>query len=366
MLAEPWGSELPSLGEEAARRGIWYGATPEVDMVAQPPEYPALLRKQARLLIPGYVSWSWVAPTPTTYDFSREQRNIDFARSWGYPMSGAHLLWQHRVPNWFKAITDRSQAERAVRHHVAEMTSRFRGRFLSWNAVNESIDPEQGRPDGLRSDDAFLKIFGPTYHDLAFHAAKEGDPAAIRVYNDFGFENDSPEAEKRRISLLRLLDGMLARRVPIDAVGLQAHVALTDTFNQGLYRKFLKEISSRGLKILITEFDVNDRSGPADPKIRDQRVADYYAKFLEVALDEVNVIACSTWGISDRYTWIGPTYDATLGRPDGLPCRPLPFDSEFRAKPAFYAAINAFRNAPKRPLINGSPSAETRVPTASS
>jgi endo-1,4-beta-xylanase len=36
-----------------------------------------------------------------------------------------------------------------------------------------------------------------------------------------------------------------------------------------------------------------------------------------------------SWGISDRSSWISQTFK----RNDGLPNRPLPFDSEFRPKP---------------------------------
>jgi endo-1,4-beta-xylanase len=195
-----------------------------------------------------------------------------------------------------------------------------------------------------------MKVLGPEYFDFAFHATRAGDPSALRVYNDYGFENDSPEAEARRRALLNLLDGLLKRKVPIDAVGLQSHLALTDRFNQKLYRNFLNEISARGLKILITEFDVNDKSGPADPAVRDQLVADYYARFLDVALDETKVIEFATWGLSDRYTWLSPAYDPHFGRADGLPCRPLPFDDEFRPTLAYTATVNALRHAPFRPL----------------
>jgi endo-1,4-beta-xylanase len=240
-------------------------------------------------------------------------------------------------------------------HHIAEMTSRFHGRFFSWNAVNESIGPQEGRADGLRAKDPFMQIVGPRYIDLSFHAARAGDPTAFLAFNDYGYEADTPVAEARRRALLKLLDGLLDRKVPIDAVGLQSHLALSEPFDQKVYRSFLNEVSARGLKILITELDVNDQTGPADVAARDQLVADRYARFLDVALDEKRVVELVTWGLSNRYTWLNPGYDPRFGRADKLPCRPLPFDHDFQPTPAYQALLNAIRHCPERPFTAARP-----------
>jgi len=349
--AEGRAEPLPRLAAVAAAAGLQYGSTAEVDVTRQPEAYRRLLADHCHLFAPGYLSWSWISPSPDRYDFSREAGNLRFAASSGLALTGAHLLWQKRVPDWFKVITDPRRAEQAIRRHIAEMMVRFGPRSFSWNAVNEAIKPEQGRPDGLRADDPFLRVLGPRYIDLAFHAAHESAPSTLFAYNDFGLEADSPVAAARRRALLGLLDGLLQRGVPIAAVGLQSHLQLDDRFDAVLYRKFLAEIAGRGLKILITELDVNDRTGPADIRKRDQAVADCYERFLAPALDEKQVVALVTWGLSDRYTWLTPAYDPSYGRSDHLPCRPLPFDANFQPKPAYGAILRALRHAPPRPLV---------------
>jgi endo-1,4-beta-xylanase len=57
-----------------------------------------------------------------------------------------------------------------------------------------------------------------------------------------------------------------------------------------------------------------------------------------------------TWGLSDTDTWLTPASLEQFRRSDGLPERPLPFDAQLRPKPAFYAILNAFENAPSRTL----------------
>jgi endo-1,4-beta-xylanase len=103
------------------------------------------------------------------------------------------------------------------------------------------------------------------------------------------------------------------------------------------------------LKIVITELDVDDRGAPPAPDERDRAVADIYARFLAVALDEPSVAALVTWGLCDPYSWLNHTaYFPQFVRPDGLPQRPLLFDAQFRPKPAYDAVLRALQQAPKR------------------
>lgn len=106
-----------------------------------------------------------------------------------------------------------------------------------------------------------------------------------------------------------------------------------------------KLIADLGLKILVTEMDVLDRSFPTDSMVRDRIVAETYENYLSVVLDEPAVIAVVTWGLSDRYTWL---LKEKRTRADKSPVRPLPFDAELRPKLAYNAITRAFEKAPMR------------------
>jgi endo-1,4-beta-xylanase len=214
--------------------------------------------------------------------------------------------------------------------------------------VNEALNPREGRPGGLRKSPLVSQL-GEDFFDIAFHTAREADPKAVLVYNDYAMELDTPEHDGRRRALLTLLDSFKRRNLPIDAIGLQSHMRLDQfKFQPAIYRQFLKEIAARGVRILITELDVFDVGAPSDIRERDQAVADCYQRVLEVALDETAVAAVVTWGLSDRYTWLTPNYSPKFTRPDGLPGRPLPFDEQFAAKPAYAAIAKALEGAPAR------------------
>jgi endo-1,4-beta-xylanase len=225
--------------------------------------------------------------------------------------------------------------------------TRFAGRVYSWNVVNEAIRPEDGRADGLRTTPLLRKI-GPQYLEMAFVTARAADPRAILLYNDYGLETASPTHEARRTALLHVLDTLQRRGAPIDGVGLQSHLYPTATLDEPRYRRFLQNIAARGLKLIVTELDVLETETVGSVSVRDQMVADCYARFLSVALDERAVSALVVWGLADGFSWQNAPSRTQFRRPDGVPARPLPFDAEFRPKLALRAIRGALESAPRR------------------
>src|SRR3546814_6769659 len=74
---------------------------------------------------------------------------------------------------------------------------------------------------------------GEDYVDIACHRAREVDPSPMRFLTDFGIEHDSPRCERRRTAMLKLLDRLMARNVPVDAIGIQGHLKpYREGFNQ--------------------------------------------------------------------------------------------------------------------------------------
>ncbi len=343
---------VPSLKAEAAKKGLIYGTGMDTVAIQHGgPTYNALVAYHCSLYGPT-LSWKWIDQGPGKYDYSEKQPGIDFALAHGMRLSSYHLLWHETFPDWYLAITDRAQAEKAIRTHIRSMAKFFAPISYTWNVVNEAIDPWNNRPDRLR-ESPLLQMFGPEYFKMAFDEAKEAAPNLPRLYNDYGMEatGDVHRAAVRRKALLDLLDRFDKEKVPITAVGLQSHLNVGDypsRFNAKIYRDFLKEIAARGLPIHITELDVLDKEAPANIAERDKAVANAYQQFLEVTLDEPSVKSVVTWGLSDQYSWLNREAQGEFVREDGLSERPLPFDNNLNPKPAYYAMLKAFQGAPKR------------------
>ena len=340
-------SDVPSLYQEAAKAGLLYGADSDCSVNKEPRLYAQLMCRHCALYAP-ILSWRRTEPTPAGPDPAWQDPNIEFARRAGMQLTGGHFIWHDSVPQWFLEITSRAESERAVVRHIERVGSAYAGQVFSWNVVNEPLAWRGGILDGLHPS-VFTERFGEAFFEFGFHAARQADPSAILVINDYSLETTSAEHEMRRRALISLIDRLKARGVPIDGIGLQAHLRLDGApFDQAVYSAFLREIAARGLRILITELDVRDDRRGWSPSERDTAVGDMFAAYLAAALAEPALISVVTWGLSDRYTWLSPTLSPHLGLPDSVEQRPLPFDSNFRPKPAFAAIVSAFRAAPRR------------------
>jgi endo-1,4-beta-xylanase len=345
-------AETVVLRKLAAEKGLLYGTTIAATQITDDPPFVDLVRHEAGLVV-AENEMKWQVMNRGAHgddDFAPADTIAAFAAANKLVLRGHNLLWYHRTPEWFFDLPDRSAQDRAVVDHIRQLAGRYRGRIHSWDVVNEPIEPKDGRPDGLRTA-VFLETLGPEYIDLAYHTARDADPNARLVVNEYDVELDAPEQEARRITLLHLLEEMRRSGTPVDAVGIQAHLTAAGgpPFSAPLLRRFLADIASLGLTIQITELDVTDENAPADVTVRDALVADTYRRFLDVALDEPAVKMVVTWGLSDRHSWIvrRETYQAKW-RTDDTASRPLPFDADLGPKPAFDAIAGAFAHAPPR------------------
>jgi endo-1,4-beta-xylanase len=337
----------PALRDLAAAAGLLYGSDSDSEIAQEPAAYGDLFARECALYA-AYFSWKMMQPQPGLGAPAHQDSNIAFARAHQIRLTGGHLLWHESDPDWLKTL-DRAAMEKAVQERIAEIGRLYAPLCYSWNVVNEALHPSEGRPDGLR-ETLYVKTMGPDFFDLAFHAAQAAAPGVLRVYNDYGIEMDDAGSLEKRAALLKLLDRWIAQGTPVDAVGIQSHLRIDNKkFDAAKVRAFLKEIATRGLKILITELDVYDQTTPADTPTRDRAVADFYTRYLDVVLDEPAVKAVITWGLSDRYSWQNsPYFKDIFNRPDHLPARGLPFDDQLRPKPAYYALREALQHAPKR------------------
>jgi len=345
-------AEAATLRKLAAEKGLLYGTTIAATQITGDRPFADLVRHEANLVVAeNEMKWQVInRGAPNDDDYAPADTIAHFANINQLVLRGHNLLWYHRTPYWFFDLTKRQQQEQAVIDHIRRLAGRYRGRIHSWDVVNEPIEPKDGRPDGLRTE-VFLETLGPEYIDLAYRTARDVDPNARLVVNEYDIELDAPEHEARRVALLYLLEGMRRSGTPVDAVGIQAHLTAVGgpPFSAPLLRRFLADIASLGLTIQITELDVTDEKAPADVAARDSLVADTYRRFLDVALDEPAVKMVVTWGLSDRHSWIvrRETYQ-TKWRTDDAASRPLPFDADLEAKPAFDAIARAFAHAPQR------------------
>lgn len=328
------------------------GAVPLKNSFADP-AYRRLVIAECGLMVPeNELKWGAVRPSADRFDFARADSLIGWAKAHGLGIRGHTLLWNH--PRWMPAwvathdfgANPRAAAERMLVEHVTTVVTRYAGDIHSFDVVNEGIDDKTGllRETGLSRPIGAIETI-----DLAFRAARDAAPHAQLVYNDY--MSWDAQSALHRAAVLKLLAELKRRGTPIDALGVQGHLGTGDagaatglTRQEEEWRRFLDEVTGMGLRLLVTEFDINDKGLPADIAVRDRAVADLGRSYLDLMLSYRQLDTLMCWGLSDRYSWL----QSTSPRADGLPKRPCPFDAAMRAKPLRGAIADAIRAAPAR------------------
>ena len=336
-----------SLKDRARAKGLIYGGFPqanerdfEIDRKLQ----SRFIQECASMTIGCY--WITTRPSLDTFDFTSADYFAEFAIKNKMQLRGHPLVWHEALPPWFERTLNSQNAEQILTNHLQTIVKRYAGKMYSWDVLNEAIEINDRRSDHLRQT-PWLKFLGADYIDQIFRIVASIDPQAKLIYNEYGLEYDTPEDEAKRGAVLNLLRKLKSQGTPIYALGIQAHLSgEQDISNLSKFSIFLREVASLGFKIVISEMDVADNHLPLDLIKRDRIIAGIYEDFLSVALAEKAVTSVTTWGLSDRYTWLADFKP----RRDRAAVRPLPFDRDSKPKSARNALARAFDRAPVRRL----------------
>ena len=283
----------------------------------------ALIARHFNSISPENVlKWALVEPRPGQFNFGPADRYVALGERYGAVVIGHTLVWHNQTPAWvFEDASggpvSRDSLVARMRSHIATVVGRYRGRIQGWDVVNEAINE-----DGSWRQSPWLRIIGPEYIAMAFRFAHEADPSAALHYNDFAVEGSA-----KRAGIVRLVRSLRADGVPITAIGMQEHHKL-DWPTIGAIDSAIVELSATGLKLLVTELDVDVlpsnrgqrteaieqelmRTGAPDPyrgglpDSVQQILARRYGDIVRVYLAHRDVITRMTfWGVHDAQTWL--------------------------------------------------------------
>jgi endo-1,4-beta-xylanase len=334
------------LTQLAAKKGLLFGSCLALKYFVASAAYQQLFLTQCSVATPEvHMKWNSLSSQPGRYDFANADRFVAFCAIDHISVRGHTLVWHDALPEWVSAQLTPENGRKLMLNHIREVVGHFAGKLYSWDVVNEVLDPGSHRPDGLR-DSPWLRNVGGDYVEQAFRATAAADPNALLVWNENYLELSNGFGSAKRRAMLNLLDGLLGRGVPIHGIGIESHLRgdQLDVLGDASYEVFLRELERRGMKIFITELDVQDSTFPAEAAARDQAVAEIYNRFLTASLRQQAVKGVVTWGLSDAFSWIA----GYRPRKDGLPVRPLPFDANYQPKAAYYAIAATLESAPHR------------------
>lgn len=337
--------ESPGLNTHAMRRNRFYGSAIDGRMLTDDHPYMGKVVVECGVLTSEWAfKWAALRAKPDAYDFQQADLLMNYARQRSLQVRGHTLLWHEDNPKWLVDSITPANAESLLTTHIRTVAGHCRNRVVHWDVVNEVLWPQDNKPFDLR-DSIWTRALGPEALDIAFHACAETDGTPLRFINEFGLDYDWDTDNRKRDAMLSLLNRLKTRGVPVQGLGIQAHLDASSTaLNQTKLAQFCADVASLGLKIAITELDVRDNNLPADPAVRDAAIASHTRAYLDAVLESPAVLGVLTWGLSDRRSWL----NQDLPRDDKLAQRPLPLDADLKRKPMWAAIAAAFDAAPMR------------------
>jgi endo-1,4-beta-xylanase len=296
------------------------------------PDLVALLGRQvSQLTAEWQMNMEYVIGPDGTFQFEAPDRIAAFAQANGMRLFGHTLVWYAQVHSAFETLDEsRIGFADAYRNYILAVAGRYRGRMSGWNVVNEPVS-EQG--EGLR-DSLWSRRLGQLEHmALAFHTAREADPAAELFINDYNLEY----FPAKRAAFLKLAERLLASGAPLTGLGTQMHVAAD--LAPGQVFEMMRDLGSLGLPIHVSELDVSlvraENKALSAQDLRQRQTA-VYAEVAEAfaRLPRSQQFAFTFWGLRDKDSWL---------KKEDASDTPAPFDDLARAKPAVAAIAEAFR-----------------------
>ena len=328
-----------SLGETADEVGLFAGAAVTHDvsdprMDAVPIHFNSITAENA-------LKWGALSPTLGNYNFTRADALVDWAQDNDLRIRGHVLVWGkspgHGHPDDLADLVEQARdpeafVRNAIRDHIATVVGRYAGRIETWDVVNEPLSVI-GR--GFEKN-VFYNAMGREYIAEAFRAARQADPNARLVLNEYFNAYNGQKAA----FFLELLEDLIDEGVPIDGVGIQAHVYFYAPHTDHL-ADFMAAIDALGLEVELTEVDIA-KTAIIGPLLLGQELfevqAELYATLADACTTTPLCRGLTVWGIDDGHTWLDRTFPFEFFAPHD----PLLLDRDLDSKPAYFAVMESF------------------------
>lgn len=284
----------------------------------------ALLRECSILSFERELKWLLLAPQRGQWDYGRADTIADFCRHNQMKARGHAPLWHAGMPSWINGTINRKDLWREIEAYFSNVVDRYGDIIDSWDVVNEALEQNGNRAGALR-EGLLSHILGDDYIASAFILAKQLAPAIPLVYNDFGPEYSFTKTR----SILRLLEGLKRKEIPVARFGLQAHLSTTMKIDQLSLKTLARELQAMNIDLIITELDIRNRSAFLDEAGVNNVCANKVREFLEPIFSIAAPRQIVTWGLLDGYSWLS----SKMYKTNSLPQRPLPLDENGKRKP---------------------------------
>jgi endo-1,4-beta-xylanase len=282
------------------------------------------------------MKWDQIEPTRGTFTFGPADQIVTFAMQNGLKVKGHTLVWHKQLPAYVTSLTAAADVRSAMLEHISGVVSHFKGKVVAWDVVNEAwlTTGATGNGDPMIRPSVFSTALGASFIDEAFMAARQADPTALLIYNEFADEGLSDKAT----AVYNMVKDMKTRGIPIDGVGMQMHIGINTAPTAAEVAQNMQRFADLGVQVFISEMDVNGCAGYS----LDQERAQYH-DIVAACVAQPACAAVTVWGITDKFSWLNISVNSSspAGCATGQSPLPLLWDDNYGKKSAYTGVMDA-------------------------
>lgn len=256
----------------------------------------------------GFYWWNY-EPARGKPRFADTERVLRWCGEHQIACKGHPLAWNWVDPRWLPK--DPAEAMRLQLERIGDCVGRFKGTIHSWDVVNEAThyDRDEPRRQAPILTQAIADMGVPAYLKAAFAAARQADPSAGLIINDY---RTDPEFIEKVLKRLVDADG----RPLYDIIGIQCHQhgrawSARETWEIcERFAGFGKPLHFTEATLVSGSPERNRRGERRDEPWEstaegERRQAEEVARFYTVLFSHPSVEAITWWDFSDRGAWQG-------------------------------------------------------------
>lgn len=278
-------------------------------------------------------------PAPNTYDFSKGDAIVAYAKTNGFRVHGHALVWHASIPSWLQNYSGTDEEFEAqveayvkttVAHFAEEKNALGESIVESWDVVNEHF-----------TNDAATAVFntriGSDYLSKCFIWAREADPEVKLFYNDYSLGSNTEKATK----VASMATDFETNSVPIDGIGMQMHIDYQSP-DLNTLKSNVTLLKNTGLLIHFSELDMTVNKTKTLTSLIETRSNAQKERYKEIAtlyktIPEAQQFGITFWGMRDNDSWL-------LNFLNNTNEWPLLFDSNYNYKLAYIGFLEGLTN----------------------
>ncbi|RDB25915.1 Endo-1,4-beta-xylanase A [Hypsizygus marmoreus] len=286
--------------------------------------------KEFNQLTPGNsMKWDATEGTQGTFTFTKADQIVTLAQQNGQLIRGHTCVWHSQLPSWVTAGNfDASTLTSIIQTHTTNVVGHFKGKITMTSPLQTvgmlSMVGHQWTIDHHSPTRVSDPLSSPLPFKLPVPQILQQNSTSTTI------TSMAVGTGAKSTAMVNLVKSLKASGVPIDGVGIQAHLIVGQV--PSTIQANIAQFAALGVEVAITELDIR-MTLPATAALLEKQKKDYQT-VIAACKAVSDCIGVTIWDYTDKYSWVPSVFPGQGA--------PLPWDANLVKKPAYDGIVVGF------------------------